>query len=127
VKRLWAAVLVICSLIGVLAVQAIAHKQKIPTSTTVIVTPDPVGSNQHPTVTYSGKISSPNPKCVAGRTVLVIVSQSGIQASVKSDGAGNWSTPHVTLGADEIGVQAKTLKKNKKHKHVCKTFGTESF
>ena len=113
------ACLALCSFAGT----ALAHKQSSATTTTVLVTPDAPNSHRG---TYSGKVSSPNPKCVANRKVFA-GSDDGTIATATTDAAGNWTTPNVPLAAGGIGVAKKTLKKNKKHKHVCKSVEVTSF
>ena len=103
-------------LMGVFAAQASAHKTSYAMSTTFSVLGDPGDPNLF---NYSGTLSSEQPRCIAGVPVTVN-SQGGANVVVQttSDGAGFWSGSGNGTG-QSVYVPVMTLKKNKKHKHVC--------
>ena len=108
-------------LIGVLATMASAHTKTYSTSSTLIREEQPTAPFTPPQTIFSGKVSSSNPKCVGGRTVDIVI-DGGLLATVKADGAGNWRTgPLISDGSEAVSVRQKALRKNKKHKHICKS------
>lgn len=111
--------------VGLVAAPALAHKKKY--SSTIAAQANAEPAPDFDKGTYSGKVSSLNPKCIANRMVRVVVTSGGILATVFTAKSGSWVTPRVTLGADLIAVEAKTLKKNKKHRHTCKAAQAQGF
>ena len=115
-KRAAIVAAVVVGATGALAAPASAHKQTIPTTSTFSVQ-----STGPETSLFSGTVSSGDPKCVGGRDVTVGDVFNNLVAQTKSAADGTWSATGGPSGSF-VFVDKKTLKKNKKHKHVCGAF-----
>lgn len=109
--------LALVALVALPAGTASAHKKNFPTSVTA--TKQIIPGTDNARANYSGTVTSPNPKCVGGRTITV-GNNDGLLGSTRTDAAGNWSIPNISSTAVGAGPTQKVLVKNKKHKHVCK-------
>jgi hypothetical protein len=106
--------------VGVTGV-AVAHVNKIPSTVTGNARPGP-GPRE---VTFSGKVTSPNEKCVNGRTVELFDFRSFASkiGETKADADGNWEivAPTARLrGTQYVQVPKKRLVRNERHRHTCK-------
>jgi hypothetical protein len=114
--------LAIASALAVLVVGvAVAHENKIPSTVTGNARPGP-GPRE---VTFSGKVNSPNEKCVKGRTVELFDFRTVASkiAETKADADGNWKivAPTARLrGTQYVQIRKKRLVKNERHRHTCK-------
>jgi hypothetical protein len=105
---------------------AVAHETKIRSTVTGDSRPGP-GPRE---VTFSGKVSSPNEKCVKGRTVELfdfrtVATKVG---ETKADADGKWEivAPTARLrGTQYVQIRKKTLVKNERHRHKCKRDTTQ--
>ena len=78
------------------------------------------------TAAFAGEVSSPKARCMKNRTVNVRLRQtdgsSVVVGSGSTDAAGEWRIEFADLakGTYFAQVKKKALRKNKKHKHICK-------
>jgi hypothetical protein len=114
--RLGLAVVAVCALGLVLALPAISHKVRYPTTLQLKI--DTINDT---TDQFSGKVSSTRASCTRGRTITV--TQGGVLiGTAVSNVAGDWvlTGPTVPKNTDVTATTPrKVLKKNRKHRHKC--------
>ena len=117
-KRKIFPLLAVLALGAVFAADASAHEKKYSTSTTFFKEVQPGGQY----AVYYGTVTSSSSRCVGGRTVT-LGGDGGSLTSAVTDDAGNWRTA-VTFNDSSagVGVLQKKIKRNDKHKHICKQF-----
>jgi len=105
---------------------ALAHEKNIRSTVTGSAISGP-GPRE---VTFFGKVSSPNEKCVKNRTVE-LYDQRTVASKIgetKADEDGNWKivAPTARLrGTQYVQVPKKTLVRNQRHRHKCKRDTTQ--
>ena len=109
----------------VLAGQATAHKAKFDTSVSVKYN-KPDKKDPYAVANFEGALSSAKARCEKNRTVTLYKRESnGTTTAVGSDATdltGAWAVQpsSVTPGKYFAQTNKKVLRKNRKHRHICK-------
>ncbi len=95
-----------------------AHKKRYATTVTAAV------QNKN---MVDGQVLSV-PRCIAGRIVLVYGPTGALEDTTASDATGKWHVNNKNLltGTHTVVVKRKVLRKNRRHKHICRA-GTTTF
>jgi hypothetical protein len=107
---------------GGLAVVALAHTVKHPT--TVTIKHKKGGHKPGKPDTFDGKVSSDTPRCVALRKVNVktVGTTPTLVGTTKTDASGNWAlelTSSAQPGDYDAVATRKILRKTARHRHTC--------
>jgi hypothetical protein len=120
-RRAVLAVLVGAALCGIVAGTALAHKKLIPSTVALSYQGTDYGD------TMSGTVASGNRGCVAGRAMTLLRSTGGdstAYAEATSSASGGFKfDPKGQVfqqGTYYARAARKVLKKNKRHRHICK-------
>jgi len=111
------ALVAICALGLVTALQASGHKNVIESKLLQFKIEIVNDTTDH----YSGRVQSDKAKCVIGR-VINITHNGVLIATATTDAAGNFTVtgPRPPKGDDVVAtLTKKILKKNRKHRHKC--------
>jgi hypothetical protein len=115
--KLTTALVAICALGLVTALQASGHKNLIESRLQQFK----IDIVNDTTDSYSGTVQSEKAKCVIGR-VVNITHNAVLIATATTDAAGNFTVngPRPPKGDDVVATMTKKiLKKNRKHRHKC--------
>jgi hypothetical protein len=126
-RRAALALLLGAALCGLAAGAALAHKKLIASTVAISYQGTDYGD------TISGSVASPNARCVAGRAVTLFRSTGGnntaygeATASASGDFKFDPKGQVFQQGTYYAEAARKVLKKNKRHRHICKPAASAS-
>ena len=125
-RRLAAGTIAIVAMAGIVfTAGATAHKVKYDTAVTIKYD-KPNKNDPYAKAAFDGSLSSDKARCEKNREVTVLRREADGSTtpigSATSDATGAWSIQpgSVTAGTYYAATAKKVLRKNKKHRHVCR-------